>query len=113
MTDGSWIDLGNGRVRLAEDDLLDGCNLVRDNDDYTHIGHFSQHPMTHKGIKKQVVILNQALALRDAVNGEEDTIEQARRRERLDTGLLERSWMEEETEIEIDPDGIISKFRGE
>lgn len=113
MVDGSWIDLGNGRVRLAEDDLLDGCNLVRDNDDYTHIGHFSRHPMTHRGIKKQVVILNQALALRDAVNGEEDTIEEARRRERLDTGLLDRSWMEEETEIEIDPDGIISKFRGE
>jgi hypothetical protein len=53
------------------------------------------------------------LALRDAVNGEEDTIEEARRRERLNTGLLDRSWMEEETEIEIDPDGIISKFRGE
>lgn len=113
LSDGSWIDLGLGRVRLAEDDLLDGCNLVRDNDDYTLIGHFSHHPMAHRGIKKQVVILNQALALRDAVNGEEDTIEDARNREGLDTGLLDRSWIEEQTEIEIEPEGIISKLRGD
>jgi hypothetical protein len=47
------------------------------------------------------------------VNGEADTIEEARERERLDTGLLDRSWMEEQTEIEIEPEGLMSKFRGD
>ena len=113
LSDGRWIDLGHGRVRLAQDDLLGGCNLVRDNDDYTFVGHFSALSSTHRGLKKQVVLLNQALALRDAVNGEEDTIEQARAREGMDTGLLDRSWMEEQESIEIEPEGLISKLRGE
>ncbi|MFL2949475.1 MAG: hypothetical protein ACJZ40_03730 [Candidatus Poseidoniaceae archaeon] len=113
LSNGSWLDLGKGRVRLAEDELIGGCNLVRDNDDYTFIGHFSDHSWDHRGVKKQVVLLNQALALRDAVNGEADTIEEARERERLDTGLLDRSWMEEQTEIEIEPEGLMSKFRGD
>jgi hypothetical protein len=113
LSDGEWIDIGEGRVRLAEDDLLGGTNLVRDNDDYTLIGHFSELPMNHRGIKKQIVVVNQAIALRDAVNGSEDTIEDARSRETKETGLLDRSWMEEQTEIEIEPDGLMSKLRGE
>jgi hypothetical protein len=113
LSDGEWIDIGEGRVRLAEDDLLGGTNLVRDNDDYTLIGHFSELPMSHRGIKKQIVVVNQAIALRDAVNGTEDTIEDARSRETKETGLLDRSWMEEQTEIEIEPDGLMSKLRGE
>lgn len=113
LSDGRWMDLGEGRVRLAQDELLGGCNLVRDNDDYTFLGHFSPLSSTHRGLKKQVVLLNQALALRDAVNGTEDTIEQARQREVMDTGLLDRSWMEEQDSIEIEPEGLISKLRGE
>ena len=113
LSDGEWIDIGEGRVRLAEDDLLGGTNLVRDNDDYTLIGHFSELPTSHRGIKKQIVVVNQAIALRDAVNGSEDTIEDARSRETKETGLLDRSWMEEQTEIEIEPDGLMSKLRGE
>ena len=69
--------------------------------------------MTHRGVKKQVVLINQAIALRDAVNGAEDTIEDAREREANDTGLLDRSWLEEQKEIEIEPDGLMSKLRGE
>jgi len=113
LSDGRWIDLGEGRVRLAHDELMGGSTLVRDNEDYTLIGHFSSYPISHRGLKKQVVILNQALALRDVVNGEEDTFEAAREREGMDTGLLERSWMEEQDSIEIEPDGLMSKLRGE
>ena len=113
LSDGQWRDIGEGRVRLAEDDLIDGSNLVRDNDDYTLIGHFSELPMSHRGLRKQIVVVNQAIALRDAVNGAEDTIEEARSRETKETGLLDRSWMEDQTEIEIEPDGLMSKFRGE
>lgn len=113
LSDGQWVDIGEGRVRLAEDDLLGGTNLVRDNDDYTLIGHFSELPMSHRGIRKQIVVVNQAIALRDVVNGAEDTIEDARSREAKETGLLDRSWMEDQTEIEIEPDGLMSKLRGE
>jgi len=113
MSDGAWTELGSGRVRLAEDELLGGSCLVRDDENYTRIGHFSHHIFQHKGIKKQVVILNQAIALRDLVNGAEDPIESAREREEMDTGLLDRSWFEEEKTIEIEPDGLLSKFRGE
>ena len=113
LSDGQWRDIGEGRVRLAEDDLIGGSNLVRDNDDYTLIGHFSELPMSHRGLRKQIVVVNQAIALRDAVNGAEDTIEEARSRETKETGLLDRSWMEDQTEIEIEPDGLMSKFRGE
>jgi|TARA_B110000467_G_C18141728_1_gene379169 hypothetical protein len=113
MSDGLWTDLGIGRVRLAEDELLGGSCLVRDDENYTRLGHFSPHLFQHKGIKKQVVILNQAIALRDLVNGAEDSIESAREREEMDTGLLDRSWFEEEKAIEIEPDGLLSKFRGE
>ena len=113
LSDGQWVDIGEGRVRLAEDDLIGGSNLVRDNDEYTLIGHFSELPMSHRGLKKQIVVVNQAIALRDAVNGAEDTIEEARSRETKETGLLDRSWMEDQTEIEIEPDGLMSKLRGE
>ena len=113
LSDGRWIDVGEGRVRLAEDELVGGSNLVRDNEDYTLIGHFNDLPMTHRGVKRQVVLINQAIALRDAVNGAEDTIEDAREREANESGLLDRSWLEEQKEIEIEPDGLMSKLRGE
>jgi hypothetical protein len=113
LSDGGWVDVGEGRVRLAEDELIGGSNLVRDNEDYTLIGHFNDLPMTHRGVKKQVVLINQAIALRDAVNGAEDTIEDAREREANETGLLDRSWLEDQKEIEIEPDGLMSKLRGE
>ena len=113
LSDGNWVDVGEGRVRLAEDELIGGSNLVRDNEDYTLIGHFNDLPMTHRGVKKQVVLINQAIALRDAVNGAEDTIEDARERESNETGLLDRSWLEDQKEIEIEPDGLMSKLRGE
>ena len=62
-------------------------------------------------MKRHVTLINQAIALRDAVNGEEDTIEQARQREKMDTGLLERSWFEDEEAIAIEPDGLLGMLR--
>ena len=60
-----------------------------------------------------MILINQAIALRDAVNGDEDSIELAREREKNDSGLLERSWFEDEQSIEIEPEGILSKLRRE
>lgn len=113
FSDGLWADVGEGRVRLTVDELMGGSLLIRDDDTYAVIGHFSHLPQTHPALKRYVILINQAIALRDAVNGDKDSIESARERENNDSGLLERSWFEDEQSIEIEPEGIFSKFRRE
>jgi hypothetical protein len=111
FSDGTWADIGVGRVRLTTDELIGGALLIRDDDNYTGIGHFSNLEPSHPWLKRYVILINQAIALRDAVNGDEDTIEDARNRESIDYGLLERSWLEVDENLEIEPDGIFSKLR--
>ena len=113
FSDGTWGDVGEGRVRLTTDELVGGTLLIRDDDTYAPIGHFSSLPETHAVLKRYVMLINQAIALRDAVNGAEDSIESARERENDESGLLERSWLENEESIEIEPEGLFSKFRRE
>ncbi len=113
FSDGLWGDVGIGRVRLTVDELMGGSLLIRDDDTYAVIGHFSHLSQNHPALKRYVILINQAIALRDAVNGDEDSIESAREREKTNSGLLERSWFEEEPTIEIEPEGIFSKFRRE
>lgn len=113
FSDGTWADIGVGRVRLTTDELIGGALLIRDDDNYTGIGHFSNLEPSHPWLKRYLILINQAIALRDAVNGDEDTIEDARDREGIDYGLLERSWLEVDENLEIEPDGIFSKLRRE
>ena len=113
FSDGTWGDVGEGRVRLTVDELIGGSLLIRDDDTYGVIGHFSSLHETHPTLKRYVMLINQAIALRDAVNGDEDLIESAREREQLESGLLERSWLEEQDSIELEPEGLFSKFRKE
>ena len=113
FSDGTWGNVGEGRVRLTVDELVGGSLLIRDDDTYAPIGHFSSLPETHPALKRYVMLINQAIALRDAANGGEDLIESAREREQQDSGLLERSWLEEQESIEIEPEGLFSKFRKE
>ena len=113
FSDNTWSDIGEGRVLMAEDELVGGTLLLRDDETYAPIGHFSERSPNNAALKRHVTLINQAIALRDAVNGEEDTIEQARERENIDTGLLERSWFEDEEAIEIEPDGLMGMLRRE
>tara|TARA_B110000459_G_scaffold201960_1_gene253889 strand:- start:1865 stop:2512 length:648 start_codon:yes stop_codon:yes gene_type:complete len=113
FSEGEWGDVGEGRVRLTVDELLGGSLLIRDDDTYAVLGHFSPLHQTHPILKRYVMLINQAIALRDAVNGTEDSIESAREREQLESGLLERSWLEEQDTIEIEPEGIFHKLRKE
>ena len=108
LSDGKWVKPSRDRLKLAKDELLGGYNIVEDNENYTHIGHFSDSK-NYKNLLMQVTLINQALSLRDAVNEVQDSIEDARTRESVDSGLLDREWMEEE-EIEIS--GPISKIIG-
>ncbi|MGY8698979.1 MAG: hypothetical protein ACKVHC_04675 [Candidatus Poseidoniales archaeon] len=113
FSDGTWGDVGEGRVRLTVDELLGGSILIRDDDTYRVIGHFSSLHETHPTLKRYVMLINQAIALRDAVNGDEDLIESAREREQIESGLLERSWLEGQESIEIEPEGLLHKLRRE
>ncbi len=111
LSNGSWIDPGEHRVRTVPEDLLGGHNLVQDTDDYPILGHFVSKNEKGPALVRHLALINQAIALRDAVNEVPDPIEGAREREKLETGLLERSWLEEETEVEVESP-LVSFFRG-
>jgi len=98
--DGTWVDVGDTRIRHIRDELRGGWLLVEDEGDYSPIGYFSEK--NEKFVSRSVVIINQALALRDGANNVKDSIDNARARETIDSGLLERSWLEDEEGIEIE-----------
>ena len=112
LTDGRWVDTGEHRVRLAPDELLGGYNLVHDTLDYPVLGHFTSQKERTPTIVRHLALINQAIALRNAVNSVPDPIDEARDREGLDSGLLERSWLEDEGEIEVESP-LVSFFRKE
>ena len=110
LSDGTWCDPGNHRVRVIPDELLGGFSLAKDALDFPVIGHFSTQREKTPTMVRHLALINQAIALRDAVNDVPDPIEEARDREKVDSGLLERSWMEEETELEVESP-LVSFFR--
>ena len=107
LHDGRWLKAGSERYRLIEDDLLSGYNLVAMDDDYTILGYFTEKKTIDSNLRRTMALLNQSLALRDAHNDVEDEIEDARQRESMDYGLLDRDWPEE-MELE-DAAGPIAK----
>lgn len=102
LSDGGWVNPGPHRVRTVKDELLGGLTLVQDTDDYPTVGHFSERQEKTPLITRHLALINQAIALRDAVNEVPDPIEDARDRESDETGLLERSWLEEEEAIDVE-----------
>ena len=111
MSNGSWIEPGEHRVRTVPEELLGGHNLVQDTDDYPILGHFVAKSEKGPTLVRHLALIDQAIALRDAVNDVPDPIVGARGREKQETGLLERSWLEEETEVEVESP-LVSFFRG-
>ena len=107
LQDGRWIKAGSDRYRLITDDLLSGFNLVALDDDYTILGYFTGEKSIGANLRRTMALLNQSLALRDAHNEIEDEIEDARKRESIDYGLLDRDWPDE-SEME-DASGPIAK----
>ena len=76
-------------------------------DDYSILGYFTDEKKIGATLRRTMALLNQSLALRDAQNEVEDEIEDARQRESMDYGLLDREWPEE-MELE-DAAGPIAK----
>ncbi len=96
LQDGRWEPAGEYRYRLVEDDLLKGFNLVALDEKYSIFGYFTDEKSHSSSLRRTMALLNQSLALRDAHNGEDDDIEDARKRESMDFGLLQRDWPDEE-----------------
>ena len=86
LTDGRWVQPGKYRVRTMPDELLGGFTLVQDTDDYPALVTF--HHQSSGTLARHLALINQAIALRDAVNDVPDPIEEARDRETMDSGLL-------------------------
>ena len=112
--DNEWVLLQESRVRLIENTLLGGFDLVYDNEEYSRIGHFSLNNKITTKIRRSMLLLNQAIVLANLSN--EDDAEklsvtedsERRIREKQDSELLQRSWLEDEQEIEIE--GPLAKF---
>ena len=112
LHDGRWELAGEYRYRLVEDDLLKGFNLVTLDDSYSIFGYFTDQKSQSSSLRRTMALLNQALALRDAHNGEADEIEDARKRESMDFGLLKREWPDDEdTQDALGP--IAKKLKGQ
>lgn len=114
LQDKKWVLLQDSRVRLIDNILLGGFDLVYDDEEYTWIGHFTASRKITAKIRRSIVLLNQAIVLAKLFN-EEDAEESSiaddserRIREKQDSELLQRSWLEEEQEIEIE--GPLAKF---
>ncbi len=112
LQDGRWVKAGDERYRLISDDLLSGLNLVALDDDYTILGYFTTEKNIDANLRRTMALLNQSLALRDAHNDIEDDIEDARQRESMDYGLLDRDWPEE-MELEDAAGPIAKKLKGQ
>lgn len=95
LQDGRWVKAGDNRYRLIQDDLLSGFNLVALDEEYTILGYFTDKKTINTHLRRTMALLNQSLALRDAHNEVDDGIEEARKRESMDYGLLDRDWPEE------------------
>ena len=113
-SDKKWVLLQEERVRLATSPLLGGLDLVYDDEDYTRIGHFTDKKKTTTQLRRSIALLNQAIILANLCNdedAEESSItddSERRQREKQESELLQRSWLEDEQEIEVE--GPLAKF---
>jgi hypothetical protein len=112
LSNGKWVDTGSHRTKVISDELIGGFNIVHDTIDFPVIGHFSTAKKRTPLLTRHMALINQAIALRDAVNDIPDPIADARGRETKESGLLERSWLEEEQEIEVESP-LVSFFKRE
>ena len=112
--DKKWVLLKDARVRLATSPLLGGLDLVYDDEDYTRIGHFTDKKKTTTQLRRSIALLNQAIILSILCNDEDAKKSsitddgERRQREKQESELLQRSWLEEEQEIEVE--GPMAKF---
>ncbi len=100
-----WIDPGISRLKLAKDPI-NGWLLHKQDSEISFLSKWDTKS-GEKLLLKQLVIINQAISLNNAVNESKDEFEDARDRESQDSALLEREWMPED---EFEVQGPISRI---
>ena len=99
-----WIDPGIYRLKLAKDNL--GCWIVHTQDKDLSVLSIWNTNQKESILNKQLLIINQAISLNNAVNESNDEFDDARERESQESTLLERNWLPEE---ELEVQGPISR----
>ena len=99
-----WINPGINRLKLAKDNL--GCWIVHAQDKDLSVLSIWDTNQKESILNKQLVIINQAISLNNAVNESNDEFDDARERESQESTLLERNWLPEE---ELEVQGPISR----
>ena len=106
--DSGWRVISRHRLKLTRDFATGDWNVLKDDDELSIIGTWSKS--NENEMKIDLGLVNQALALSDAVNEVADDFEQAREREGDDSGLLEREWLDfDEMDIKSPLTRIFSK----
>ena len=100
-----WIDPGVNRLKLAKDSL--GCWIVHTMDKDLSVLSIWVTNLKESILNQQLVIINQAISLNNAVNDSNHEFDDARERESQESTLLERNWLPEE---ELDVQGPISRI---
>ena len=99
-----WINPGVNRLKLSKDNL--GYWIVHIQDSDLSVLSIWYTNLKESILNKQLVIINQAISLNNAVNESNDEFDDARERESQESTLLERNWLPEE---ELDVQGPISR----
>ena len=106
--DSGWRAISRHRLKLTRDFATGDWNVLKDDDELSILGTWSKS--NENEMKIDLGLVNQALALSDAVNEVADDFEQAREREGDDSGLLEREWLDfDEMDIKSPLTRIFSK----
>ena len=106
--DSGWHTISRHRLKLTRDFITGNWNLLKDDDELSILGTWSKS--NENEMKTDLGLVNQALALSDAVNEVADDFEKAREREDEDSGLLEREWLDfDEMDIKSPLARIFSK----
>ena len=99
-----WLNPGVNRLKLSKDNL--GYWIVHIQDSDLSVLSIWSTNQKESILNKQLVIINQAISLNNAVNESNDEFDDARERESQESTLLERNWLPEE---ELDVQGPISR----
>ena len=99
-----WINPGVNRLKLSKDNL--GYWIVHIQDSDLSVLSIWYTNLKESILNKQLVIINQAISLNNAVNESNDEFDDARERESQESTLLERNWLPEE---ELEVQGPISR----
>ena len=89
-----WKDCGEVNLRVVKRQLSREWAITLEDQGRTDFGHWLYQSAKQNQIDLHLILLKEAIALRNMQNGSGDDFESARIREDDDSGLLERNWLD-------------------